>query len=340
MRPSFGCIGSSIGIIKRVNILAQHTVLIHILTGVFLQFHLKACHPLEEMIAPLTGIGTGHTGRKIVIEHTAARQRTELGILPLHTGIMVSLLIARYFHYRTIRQRIITFTQLETIVLYVQTGFHLAHKLQSFQRSDNCRKRHCIRYPILAIARLLQIKLLVPRRSGILRLLDREFRDTAWRHISYRSIKNSLVCQRSFQKTQRHIIIEIELQPICSTYGKLSVHIILLQIILHLIHQAFLVDITQTYIIRSLFRTALYTDIMRMADSTVLEIIIEPVGIGILRIIGCRPTVTRLIDIYTGKLGRIRILHKTFHFLNSCIGNLMRTSHTLVPQIGIPRPFQ
>ena len=79
---------------------------------------------------------------------------------------------------------------------------------------------------------------------------------------------------------------------------------------------------------------------MRMADSTVLEIIIEPVGIGILRIIGCRPTVTRLIDIYTGKLGRIRILHKTFHFLNSCIGNLMRTSHTLVPQIGIPRPFQ
>ena len=46
------------------------------------------------------------------------------------------------------------------------------------------------------------------------------------------------------------------------------------------------------------------------------------------------------LHIYTGKLGRIRILHKTFHFLNSCIGNLMRTPHTLVPQIGIPRPFQ
>ena len=83
--------------------------------------------------------------------------------------------------------------------------------------------------------------------------------------------------------------------------GRISTFLDIYQIILYLIQQTFLIGISHTNVIVEFIRTSCYIQVMRMADSRLLKIIIKPISIGIYRILRTGPSCSLLIRFYTRK---------------------------------------
>ena len=218
----------------------------------------------------------------------------------MHSRILIALRIASHGVQLFIGVFINRSSPFEAVLLHIQTDFHFTDNIPSLQWSNNSRKRHSIRNTILIVTGLLHTQEFIPIRKIIFRINRKNCR-TIRKSITYCTIKNSLISQRTLDYVQSHIIIEIEFQPFIRRYLKFSIYIIFTQIILYLIQQTFLIGISHTNVIVEFIRTSCYIQVMRMADSRFLKIIIKPISIGIYRILRTGPSCSLLIRFYTRK---------------------------------------
>ena len=141
-------------------------------------------------------------------------------------------------------------------------------------------------------------------------------------------IQDQLIGHRTFDHLQSNIVVQVETQPVTCLKLQFRVQVIFAQIILYLIQQTFLISVSHTDIVVHFVRTALYTQIVRVTDRLVFEIIVKPVCITVLIVISSCPVITGSIRFYSRKFSRIRVLHKSLDLFDSLIRNLLQTGRS------------